>query len=286
MNGYIKDHRKEVESDIWKMPPLYHRLWQWLKYNVNHEETDLPMRDGTKLHINRGQRLTSVRDIAKAIGWYEGVKWKEPNPKTVSVILEWMVKQGMISIERGHGNRQYTLITIVNWEIYNPKEGQGNSKVTAREHLVDINKNDNNDFILSTTSTTETPTTIGEANTRIYGTLMMSGMLQGFVVKYKTKGFTDTFIIEVLMEAAETCNGGKPPIKFIETIAERWEREGIYSRYQNEQQKQKAGETNEQPRGRTQTVTPFRNTRKGEALFSDDELDEYNRDSAAMFNLR
>lgn len=148
MQGYIKDYRKEIESDVWLMPPLYHRTWQWLKYNVNHEEAIIPMRDGSKLQIKRGQRLTSIRDLAKAIGWHEGVKWKEPNPKTVSTILDWMVKQGMIVIHSGKGNRQYTLITLINWEVYNPKPIDGNSKVTPRttdrEHPVDINKNDNN----------------------------------------------------------------------------------------------------------------------------------------------
>jgi hypothetical protein len=146
MVGFIKDYRKELQSDIWLMPPLYHRVWQYLKYQVNHEHNEIPMRDGSKFKIKKGQHLTSVRGIAKGIGWYEGIKWKEPNPKTINVILEWLVKQDMILIERGQGNRQYTLITLLNWEYYQPKSNQGNSKVTVDgeggKHLVDINKND------------------------------------------------------------------------------------------------------------------------------------------------
>lgn len=142
MQGYIKDHRKELNSAIWKMPPLYHRIWQYLKYIVNHQDNTIPMRDGTFLTIKAGQHLTSVRDIAKNVGWYEGVKWKEPNPKTVSTILEWLEKQSMIKIDRGKGNRQYTLITLINWDVYQQKDNEGNSKVTDSIHLVDINKND------------------------------------------------------------------------------------------------------------------------------------------------
>lgn len=146
MAGYIKDHRKELESDVWLMPPLYHRTWQWLKYNVNHADNEIPMRDGSRMLIKRGQRLTSIRDIAKGISWYEGRKYKEPNPKTVSAILDWMIKTNMIEITRGQGNREYTLITLVNYEVYNEKETQGNSKVTpdgeAREQSADINNND------------------------------------------------------------------------------------------------------------------------------------------------
>lgn len=118
---------------------------------VNHQENTIPMRDGTFLTIKAGQHLTSVRDIAKNIGWYEGVKYKEPNPKTVSTILEWLEKQSMIKIDRGKGNRQYTLITLINWDLYQVNSVEGNSKVTGREHLADINKNDKeclkNDYI-------------------------------------------------------------------------------------------------------------------------------------------
>ncbi|WP_051291490.1 hypothetical protein [Fictibacillus gelatini] len=142
MQGYIKDYRKELGSDIWMMPPLYHRVWQYLKYKVNHQENKIPMRDGTFLTIKAGQHLTSVRDIAKDVGWYEGVKWKEPNPKTISTILNWLENQSMITINRGKGNRQYTLITLLNWDLYQSKDVEGNSKETDREHPVDINKND------------------------------------------------------------------------------------------------------------------------------------------------
>lgn len=100
------------------------------------------MRDGSFLTIKAGQHLTSVRDIAKNIGWYEGVKWKEPNPKTISTILNWFESNSMIVIDKGKGNRQYTLITLLNWDLYQSNDVEGNSKVTAREHLVDINKND------------------------------------------------------------------------------------------------------------------------------------------------
>jgi len=153
VQGYIKDHRKELESDIWMMPPLYHRTWQWLKYNVNHDDAVIPMRDGSQFHIKRGQKLTSIRDVAKGIMWWEGTKEKVPNPKTVSTILEWMEKTGMIKIDRGHGNRQYTLITLIKYEIYQEKLDQGNSKVTAKKQYADINNNDKNDKEKNNTTT-------------------------------------------------------------------------------------------------------------------------------------
>ncbi len=131
------------------MPPLYHRVWQWLKYMVNHKDNEIPMRDGSKFLIKKGQHLTSLRDIAQGVGWYEGGKWQEPNPKTISSVLEWLVKQEMISIDRGKGNRQYTLITLLNWDLYQSTNNGGNSKETLdgtdSTQLLDINKNDKNE---------------------------------------------------------------------------------------------------------------------------------------------
>ena len=148
--GWIKDFRKEIESDIWLMPPLYHRVWQYIKYKVNHEEKMIPMNDGNSFKIVPGQHLTSIRTIAKGVGWYEGLKWKEPNPKTIKSILDWMIVKNMVQVDGGRGNRQYTLITIVKWESYQLESNEGNSKVTvngeARKQSADINKNDKNDY--------------------------------------------------------------------------------------------------------------------------------------------
>ncbi|PGS73069.1 hypothetical protein COC69_24005, partial [Bacillus cereus] len=145
MTGFIKDYRQELESDIWLMPPMYHRVWQWLKYQVNHRDNEIPMRDGSKLKVKRGQHLTSVRNVAKGVGYYEGTQWKEPNPKTISTILSWLEKHHMISIERGWGNRKYTLVTLLNWASYQENNIGGNGRETVEKHLVDINKNDKNE---------------------------------------------------------------------------------------------------------------------------------------------
>jgi DnaD/phage-associated family protein len=148
VTGYVKDYRKELISDIWKMPPLYHRVWQYLKYKVNHTFNKIPMTNGESFNISPGQHLTAYRTIAQGVGYYEKLKWKEPNTKTISTILSWLEKQQMITID--HGNRQYTLITLINWDFYQSKSNDGNSKVTpggkAVEHLMGINNNDKECF--------------------------------------------------------------------------------------------------------------------------------------------
>lgn len=145
MKGYIKDFRKELQSDVWLMPPLYHRVWQYLKYKVNHKENKIPMKDGSFLTVVPGQHLTSIRTIAENVGWYERGVLKTPNPKTISGILDWLEKQKMIEIGRGEGNRQYTLITLLNWESYQVTDDESNSKETVSKQCADINKNEKNE---------------------------------------------------------------------------------------------------------------------------------------------
>lgn len=144
-NGWIKDYRQELNSDIWMMPPLYHRVWQWLKYQVNHEDQFIPLRNGSKVKVSKGQHMTSIRQIAQGVGWYEGRVWKEPNPKTIRTILKWLEQQGMITITAVRGNNGYTLITLINWEVYQSKEDRGNIVHPLEKQSTDINKNDKND---------------------------------------------------------------------------------------------------------------------------------------------
>lgn len=137
MSGYIFDYRQELESDIWLLPPMYHRVWQYLKYKANHAEGRIPNADGTVTILRPGQHATSYRHIAKGVGYYEGRKWVEPNPKTIKKILDWLSIQNMIVLE---GNRQGTVVTIVNWGLYQSEIVKGNTKVTPRKHTVDTNK--------------------------------------------------------------------------------------------------------------------------------------------------
>jgi len=104
------------------------------------------MSDGSFKTILPGQHLTSIRSIAQGVSWYERGVEKIPNPRTISKILDWLEKQSMITIERGKGNRQYTLITLLNWDSYQSSDSESNSKETdstsARQQSVHINKND------------------------------------------------------------------------------------------------------------------------------------------------
>jgi hypothetical protein len=141
VEGWIKDYRQELESAVWQKPPLYHRVWQWLKYQANHEDRKLP---NGKV-VARGQRLTSYRQIAEGVSYYDerGIQ-RIPNPKTIKTILEWLEREGNITLD--HGNREYTVITLCNYSLFQGDElDESNGKVTRKKQRLDTNKNDKNE---------------------------------------------------------------------------------------------------------------------------------------------
>lgn len=158
LDGWVKLHRKIIDSDIYQMPPLYMRVFLRLILEANHQDAEIPYKEqgqktiGKKL-IKRGERLTSVRDICKWVAWYERGKLKEPNPKTVQEILDWLENNNMIEIYGVKGNRKETHYKIVNYDIYQDidsdkvteKKQQSNSKTTEKKQSLDINKNDKNE---------------------------------------------------------------------------------------------------------------------------------------------
>lgn len=114
--GFFKSWRKEFESRIWTMPPLYHRVWHWIIGNAQHHIYEANTPTPFVIYILPGQKLTSVRQIAEGVKWQEWGKDVVPNSKTISTILEWLKQQGMIVVE---SNAKGTLISVVNWHIYN-----------------------------------------------------------------------------------------------------------------------------------------------------------------------
>ncbi len=166
MSGWIKLHRRIVDSDIYQMPPLYLRVFERLLLEANHQDREIPFKYsgektiGKKL-IRRGERQASIRQICKWVGWYEYGIFKTPNSKTVKQILDWLVENNMIEIYPKKSNREGTHYKIVNYKVYQAKDGEevtvkkqsGNNEETVTGSKQECIKNDKNDkediYILS-----------------------------------------------------------------------------------------------------------------------------------------
>lgn len=218
MQGYIKDYRQELDSDIWAMPPLYHRIWQYLKYMANHKDNSIPMRDGSKILIKEGQHLTSIRQIAKNVAWYERGIEKIPNPKTVKEVLSWLESSNMILTDKS--NRKYTLITIVNYGFYQgndtDKVTESNTlKVTVSKQTTDINKNDKKDTTTTTTEKEPNAFTFYEQEIGILSPLVI-GQLSSWLEDYEEQQEIIILAIQIAVERNKRSMG------YITSILKSW----------------------------------------------------------------
>jgi hypothetical protein len=83
----------------------------------------IPFNKGTLL-VKRGEKVTSVRQIAEWVSWHERGVLRTPNPKTIRDILTWLTREKMITIYRsvGGSNSQVTHYNIVNYCEYQAVE--------------------------------------------------------------------------------------------------------------------------------------------------------------------
>ena len=102
--GWVKQHRKEIHSEIFGMAPLYYKVWQWLKMSVDRKT---------------GALTTSIGLIAQGVEWMERGVWKTPNRRTIVRILDWMVSRNMITRQ---SNATCTTLTLINWQAYQSRE--------------------------------------------------------------------------------------------------------------------------------------------------------------------
>lgn len=129
--GYVRHWRKELESDIWLMPPIYHRVWTWLKLNVSWDNGSFPTKGLFRINLVPGQIICSLQDIADGVAWTEWGQARKPNKKTILDVLEWLEREGMIFRE---SNGKGTFISLVNWQLYNPQSNaESNDVRTAKE---------------------------------------------------------------------------------------------------------------------------------------------------------
>lgn len=92
------------------------------------------------------------------------------------------------------------------------------------------------DLNLDLNTTTTEPETVDEIHRKVFGTMMMNGLMTDFIRRIKAKGYTDVFIRELMLETGE-C-GTKPSLRLMESIYERWDREQIFTRAEARKRKE------------------------------------------------
>jgi hypothetical protein len=108
--GYIKLWRKFRDNPLWKEKRTFSRAEAFLDLLLSANGTDKTIIfDGKPLLIKRGQLVTSQRELAARWGWAK--------TKTRDFIFYLQNSDHAIKV---NSDRKKTLITIMNYPIYNP----------------------------------------------------------------------------------------------------------------------------------------------------------------------
>lgn len=134
MEGYIKLHRKLLESDTFMSEKVL-KVFVWCLMKATHTERKILLCRQT-VHLNPGQFVTGRKTAAAELGMPES---------TCRDIMTTLKVRQQISME---SNSKYTLVTVLNWALYQVENENSDSKKsispTANGQQMDTNKNDKN----------------------------------------------------------------------------------------------------------------------------------------------
>ena len=130
MPGWVKSYRSLMEHWVHEDPFAY-RAWGDLLQLANHKENKIVF-CGEPMTIKKGQHLTSMRKLSRL--------WN-CDTKKVKRMLDSFKKDSMIEVQ--NVRQHATLITIVNYSVYQGKEeGNGNTNACTVAHTnADTNGN-------------------------------------------------------------------------------------------------------------------------------------------------
>jgi len=137
-SGWVCLYRKLFESRVFQNPHLL-KVWMWCLLRANHKEEWVPMITGKgtiEVHVLSGQFIYGRESAAKEL--------KMP-PSSVRNRIKKLKTMGNLDIKE---DRQYSIITILNWGAYqgiNLKEdSEEDHQRTGKGQAKDTDNNDNN----------------------------------------------------------------------------------------------------------------------------------------------
>ena len=118
MQGYIKQWRDELESDLWSKPPMYWRVLTYLRC-VSDPTT--------------GALRTSLKQIADGVAYFDQGAPKGTSKETVRRILSYLVEQERIEVDDEESS--ITSIRIRNFKQKYKGVSEGTSQVAKRKKI-------------------------------------------------------------------------------------------------------------------------------------------------------
>lgn len=119
MNGWWKFHRQMFENPVVNKDSEYFYVWCWILTYAAYEEKRV-LFDGQDIVLERGQLLTTAKHIATSLNI---------NESKVNRILKKLKIEKQIDKQTSSRN---TLITVLNWDLYQESDKQNEEQVTSK----------------------------------------------------------------------------------------------------------------------------------------------------------
>ncbi|MCG6551590.1 MAG: hypothetical protein L7F77_04630 [Candidatus Magnetominusculus sp. LBB02] len=113
--GFTRSWRRELTSNVWAMPPMYHRVFYWLRQKAKWKPDLVPTDRGLGIWLDPGMLITSYQIIAEGVAYLDMGIVRQPSKKTIGKILKWLQINEQIQLIAGHYG---TTIKISNWDKY------------------------------------------------------------------------------------------------------------------------------------------------------------------------
>jgi len=133
--GYVALWRKSLDSRIFHNEGLW-KVWTWCLMKATHKKRWATLKTGRgniEIEICPGQFIFGRHSAAKEL---------KMNPSTVWKRIVKLKNLSNLNIE---SNRQYSVINIINWDIYQPQNNKsnikGNKQVTSKEQASNTDNN-------------------------------------------------------------------------------------------------------------------------------------------------
>jgi DNA-binding Lrp family transcriptional regulator len=120
--GYVKVFRKTLDSRVFQNEGLF-KVWMWCLLRATHKERWVSIKIGrttTEIRLEPGQLVFGRESAAKELSMKPSTVWKRIKK------LEDMRNCNIKS------DRHYSIITVMNWPIYQGIEKKGDSKSNSR----------------------------------------------------------------------------------------------------------------------------------------------------------
>ena len=121
--GYVRLWRKAFDNGLHRNHKAW-ALFTWIICHVTHKEIDY-MAGNKKIRLKAGQIVTGRKRLAEALGM------SERNIRTGLLLL---VNIGFLTIK---ATNKYSILTVVNWEIYQSDKYKATIKATSNRPASD-----------------------------------------------------------------------------------------------------------------------------------------------------